>query len=54
MSHGASFHITYNRGFFISYPKQEGKVKLGENKIISIIGEGEVRVRLNDSIERMF
>ena len=51
---GASFYMTPNRNFSTSYKKQEGKVKLGDNKIISIVGKREVRIRLDDGTERMF
>ena len=34
---GKSFHMAPNRSFFNSYKKQEGKFRLGDNKIISII-----------------
>ena len=33
-----SFRMTPNRGFFTSYQKWEGKVKLGDNRKISIVG----------------
>ena len=51
---GASFYITPNRSFSTSYQKWEGKVKLRDNRIISIVGEGDVRVRLDDGTERTF
>ena len=51
---GASFHMTPNRQFFSSYQKREGKVRLGDNRVIAVVGGGEVRVRLDDGTERIF
>ena len=46
--------MTPNRSFFTSYQKREGKVRLGVNRIILIVGEREVQVRLDDGTERTF
>ena len=51
---GASFHMTPNRNFFTSYKKRAEKVRLWDNRIISIVGEEDVRVKLDDGIERAF
>ena len=47
---GASFHMTPNRNQFSKYEIfDDGKVYLGHNSVLDIVGRGSIRVKFYDS-----
>ena len=52
---GASFHMNPNRNWFSMYDKFDGgKVYLGDNSVLDIVGRGSIRVNFFDGRIRRF
>jgi len=52
---GASFHLTPNRNWFSKYEKVDsGKVYLGDNSVLDIVGHGSIHVKFYDGRIRRF
>ena len=52
---GASFHMTPNRNWFSKYENfNGGKVYLGDNSVLDIVGHGSIRVKFFDGRVRRF
>lgn len=46
---GASFHMTLRKGWFSKYEKYDGgKVYLGDESHLKIVGHGRVKIRFPD------
>ena len=51
----ASFHMTPNRNWFSKYEHfNGGKVYLGDNLVLDIVGHGSIRVKFYDGRIRRF
>lgn len=49
---GATFHVTPNREWFSSFIKFEGEVLMGNHHSCSIVGIGNIRLKLHDGMIR--